>query len=251
MATRRRKSSLEAMALEPVNLHKRRRTRVYLTLFVLLSLLGAFVGGHLFSMHRQTSSVVEQENLRASVAELQRELRMAREELALYRTGSEVAQQAQEKVRAEIKDLRGQIAELEEAVAFYKNVMSPGSGEEGLRIERLDLATTAEAGVYTYRLVLTQVGDNRRYLRGGISLILSGHRGDEAVSLNASELLAQGSETSFRFRYFQELTGRLSLPFDVVPEQVTIEATSTAGRQQTSERNFIWQLQERGSAWAG
>lgn len=237
--------------LVPVDRRRRRRIRAYLALLFVLLPVVAFFGGDFYA--RESRQLLQQENARLlqDIASAEAALQAARDELALQRTDSQVTTQAQEQVRAEIKELRDQLAELEEAVAFYKSVMAPGSGESGLRIEKMDIAATAKPGEYSFRLVLTQVGDNRGYMSGNVSLFLNGRRGEEAVRLNGSEVLAGGAETRFRFRYFQELTGRLVVPEGIEPDQLTIEAVSTGRRQDKVERNFIWQVQESNSAWAG
>lgn len=237
--------------LVPVDRRHQRRVRVYLSLLFVLMPVLTFFAGDFYARETQQSLGQEKQALQQKMVQLEAELLAARDELVLKRTDSEVSTQAQEKVRAEIKELRDQMAELEEAVAFYKSVMAPGSGESGLRIEKMDIAATTKPGEFSFRLVLTQVGDNRGYLGGNVTLLVNGRRGEEAVRLNGSEVLADGAETRFRFRYFQELSGRLVLPEGFEPDQLTVEATSTGRRQEKVERNFIWQVQERDSAWAG
>lgn len=249
MAGKKKRSSAANLTLMPVDLRKRRRIRVYTSLAVVFALLAAWIGGDIVGRHRDNSTEVALAQAEVDANKLRVELQTARDELALLRTGSQVAQEAQDKVRGEIRELRGQIAELEEAVAFYKNVMSPGSGEQGLRIEKLDLAAGKGANVINYRLVLTQVGDNRRYLSGDVKMMLAGRRGEEAVEVPVATLLASGSETRFKFRYYQELTGSLTLPEDVVAEQITVKA-NVSGRD-NKEKSFIWQMQETSSAWSG
>ncbi|MFN3714638.1 MAG: DUF6776 family protein [Alcanivoracaceae bacterium] len=251
MAKKRPGSPVDDMVLVPINRRRRRRLRVYGSLAVLLLLMAAFVGGQISV--RENTSRLERDRARLTdqVTRLDSALQSARNELALHRTGTQVAQQAQEQVRSEIRDLRGQLAELEEAVAFYKSVMAPGSVEQGLRIERFELAPAGTSGEVAFRLVLTQVGDNRNNVAGDVLLRLAGRQGNEAVQLSGSDMLVEGSETRFRFRYFQELTGRLRLPDDVQAEQITVEAISGTRRNQKTEKTYIWQLQERSGAWAG
>jgi len=251
MAKKKRKSSLTDVMLVPVDRRARRRARVYTALLMVLLPVLAFFGGEIFAHYSRQAEQNRSAALQQQVKTLQGDLQAARDELAMQRADTQVTSQAQEQVRVEIKDLRDQIAELEEAVAFYKSVMAPGSGENGLKIEKLDVATTTTPNVYSFRLVLTQVGDNRGYLSGNVSLNVSGRRGEEAVRLNGSEVLADGAETRFKFRYFQELSGRLTLPDGFEPDQLLIEAVSTGRRQEKVERSFIWQVQERNSAWAG
>lgn len=248
---RRARSSVADMVLVPVDRRRRLRLRLYGALAVILAVLGAFVGGQMTVHHNNDVLERDRSRLQARVASLETSLQSARNELALHRTGTEVAQQAQEQVRSEIRDLRGQLAELEEAVAFYKSVMAPGSVEQGLKIEKLDLAATPSAGEYAFRLVLTQVGDNRNNIAGDVLFRVAARDGDQIIQLNGSDMLVEGSETRFRFRYFQELGGKLRLPEGVVPEQITVEAINSARRNQKTEKTYIWQLQERSGAWAG
>ena len=100
------------MVLVPVDRRRRRRLRVYGSLFVMLAVLVAFVAGQV-SVRENTSRMErDRARLATEVDQLDAALRAARNELALHRTGSEVSQQAQEQVRSEIRDLRGQLAEL-------------------------------------------------------------------------------------------------------------------------------------------
>jgi len=118
MAKKRPGSSVDDMVLVPVDRRRRRRLRVYGSLFVVLAVLAAFVAGQV-SVRENTSRMErDRARLATEVTRLDTALRAARNELALHRTGTEVSQQAQEQVRSEIRDLRGQLAELEEAHAM-------------------------------------------------------------------------------------------------------------------------------------
>lgn len=262
-----KRSRSEDMVLMPVDRRQRRRIRVYSSLLVVLLITGSFVAGQISVRENVEQLRSERRHYMAQTAELEQVLQSTRNELALHRTGSEVAQQAQEQVRGEIRDLRDQLAELEEAVAFYKSVMAPGSVEQGLRIERLDLAPASSDGEVAFRLVLTQLGDNRSNVSGDVLFRVSGLRrpeepvaatADQSVSppievieVSGSDILQTGSETRFRFRYFQELTGKLRLPEGIEAEHITVEAISGSRRDQKIERTYPWQLQERSGAWAG
>ncbi len=179
--------------------------------------------------------------LRAELKSQSRELEAARNELALYRTDTEVTQQARENLRQEIKGLRDQAAELEEAVAFYKNVMAPGGSERGMQIEKLTLQPTEKEGEYSYKVVLVQSGDNRNYLSGDISLTLRGSRDGQAIKLSGSDWLNDGSETRFRFRYFQELNGRFILPEGVEIIALDVDAESGGRNRYETQKTIKWQ----------
>ena len=109
----------------PVNVTQQRRIRLLMAVLVPL-LLGASAWGGWFLTDRSMGlAEAERAGLEARIAALEAELRVAKEDVAMHQTGNEVAFRAQEHVRQELKTLRDQHAELQEAVAFYKSVMSP------------------------------------------------------------------------------------------------------------------------------
>lgn len=251
MARNKSRKKHQDVVLEEVIPARRRRWRVYTSLAVLLALVAAYFLGVLNGRQQELSLERERNQLADQVEELEQKLRTTRDQLALQRTSTRMAEQAQGQVRGEIRTLRDQVAELEEAVAFYKNVMAPGSGEKALSIEQLDLAETDETRRYDFRLVLTQPGDNRAFLDGQVQIRVTGQRDDEEVTLDNNDVLGSGSETGFRFRYFQELTGRLELPEGFEPERVTVKAVATGRREARAEREFNWTLEESDRDWAG
>lgn len=250
MARKKRGSSADEVMLVPVVPARRRRIRVYGGLGAALLLVVAFVAGDISGREGERAAERERDRLASEVSELQDKLKAARDELALHRTSAEMADQAQAQVRQEIRTLRDQVAELEEAVSFYKNVMAPGSDEEGLHIEKLAMAPADEPHTYDYKLVLTQLGNNRAYLSGQVQLQFTGQLEGKEVSLGG-ELLSDNSETGFRFRYFQELTGRVRLPEGMAPSRIKVEAVATGRRRDRAERDFTWQLQENNGAGTG
>lgn len=249
---KRKRGRISEITLVPVDLRLQRRQRLQRIVLAAVIIPLVFVAGYFSAGNGGWGAGIEQQRLRMKISSLETGLREARDELALHRTSSEVSFQAQEQVRQELRGLRDQIAELEEAVAFYKNVLSPGDGEQGLRIERFDLAPTEDEGIYHYRLVLSQVGDNRDFIAGTITLTLEGQRAGERVSIAPADLVRTDvSNTRFRFRYLQELSGTVEVPADIQPGNIKVEASATGRGGQRVERQFGWQLQERESARAG
>ncbi|MGB1466761.1 MAG: DUF6776 family protein, partial [Alcanivorax nanhaiticus] len=220
------RAGIDDVVLIPVSPSQRKKRRRLLISGAIVAALVLFFGGLWSGNSGALDTSETNRRLRAELKSQSRELEAARNELALYRTDTEVTQQARENLRQEIKGLRDQAAELEEAVAFYKNVMAPGGSERGMQIEKLTLQPTEKEGEYSYKVVLVQSGDNRNYLSGDISLTLRGSRDGQAIKLSGSDWLNDGSETRFRFRYFQELNGRFSLPEGVEITALDVDAES-------------------------
>ena len=130
----------------------------------------------------------------------------------------EVDLQTAQELRESIKGLRGEIAALTEEVTFYKSLMAPSSLPRGLQIAEFDLLPTGERNQFSFHLLLAQV-------------------------LSLTEIAeADNYPLKFRFRYFQGLSGTITLPGDFEPESVVITArrrgTNTADLTKTFARTI-------------
>ncbi|MGJ3254987.1 MAG: DUF6776 family protein [Alcanivorax sp.] len=234
------RAGIDDVMLMPVSPSRQKKRRRLWTVGLLILAVVLFAGGFWTASSGALDTSAANQRLRSDLKTAKRELEAARNELALYRTDTEVTREARETLRQEIKSLRDQAAELEEAVVFYKSVMAPGASE-GLQIEKMVLQPDDENGFYRYRLVLVQAGDNRNYLSGDISLTLRGSREGEPFSRNGTDWLEDGSETRFRFRYFQELSGRFQVPEGVELEAVDVEAESGGRNRYQIQKTVKWQ----------
>ncbi len=234
------RAGIDDVMLMPVSPSRQKKRRRLWAVSLLALAVVLFAGGFWTGSSGALDTSAANQRLRSDLKTAKRELEAARNELALYRTDTEVTREARETLRQEIKSLRDQAAELEEAVVFYKSVMAPGASE-GLQIEKMVLQPDDENGFYRYRLVLVQAGDNRNYLSGDISLTLRGSREGEPFSRKGTDWLEDGSETRFRFRYFQELSGRFQVPEGVELDAVDVEAESGGRNRYQIQKTVKWQ----------
>lgn len=236
----RRGRHIDDVTLMPVSpSRQRQQKRLWLLAGVCLS-AGLFLLGLWLGESGALDTTESNRRLRSQVSELSDALAAARSELAVYRTDTQVTSKAREQVRQQIKRLRDQVAELEEAVAFYKNVMAPGA-DQGLQIEKLTVEPDSDSDDYRYQLVLVQVGDNSRYLSGDVAVRLLGSRDGEPVTIGSKQLLDENSETDFRFRFFQELNGRFTVPAGVQVDVIEVDAESRGGRRFETQKTLQWQ----------
>ncbi|MDX1804678.1 MAG: DUF6776 family protein [Alcanivorax sp.] len=221
---------------------QRRRRRIIIAVLLVVAMV-LFAAGLWLGAGGALDASAANTRLRSQVSDLKEQLDQARNDLAVYRTDTEVSKQASAEVRQQLKNLHDQVAELEEAVAFYKNVMAPGDHHTGLRIEKMDVQPSASGGGYDYTLVLVQAGDNRnrRYLSGDVTLRLVGSKGGKKVSYTGGQWLDDNSETSFQFRYFQELKGHFRVPERVAASAIEVEANTTGRHRYKAEKTVKWQ----------
>ena len=234
------RAGIDDVVLLPVSPSQQRRRRLIGGVVALVSAVLLFVLGYWLGNNDVNNAQDTNVRLEAELESLSRALSTARNELAVFKTDTDVTQQARENLRQEIKTLHQQVAELEEAVAFYKNVMAPGGQERGLQIETASLQSNEQGDTF-YRVVLVQAGDNRHYLSGNITFTLQGIKDDQPVTLKGAAILAENSETRFRFRFFQELSGSIQVPEGVEITTLDVQAETSGRTRFESQKTVQWQ----------
>ncbi|MGD2138501.1 MAG: hypothetical protein PVJ66_04705 [Gammaproteobacteria bacterium] len=136
-----------------------------------------------------------------------------REQLAILERSSQIDRQAASDVKTELGRLEEDLQAAREEIAFYRGIVAPGDAQSGLRIHRFHLTDGNGAGQYHYELVLTQLRHNERYVSGVVDWQIHGSLlGEPGVLALAGVTSPAIRRLEFRFRYFQELTGVITLP---------------------------------------
>lgn len=125
---------------------------------------------------------------------------------------------------------------LTEEVTFYKGLMSPSSLSKGLQVEELEITRSAGERQYSFKLLLTQVALRRSYIAGDVRVDLIGE--SEAVRSLTELGVLKAYPLKFRFRYFQDLAGRITLPVDFVPVRILVTAQQNG--KETIQVSFPW-----------
>ena len=166
----------------------------------------------------------------------------------------EVSHQASQELRKTIKILHDEVAGLKEEVTFYKSLMAPSSVERGLHIQEFEVTQGEQPGEFSYSLLLTQVEARRSWIQGDVRLNVLGRmmlEGDEERGQKDNQLVLSLTEIAeidayplkFRFRYFQDLSGMMTLPSGFTPESVVITALRRGGSATKLEQTFDWVVQ--------
>ena len=188
-------------------------------------------------------------------AALQEQLGNARKQIVDLELAADIDRQAALELQETIKQLRDESADLGKEVTLYKSLMAPSSLERGLQIADFELTVSDQPGAFDYRLLLTQVAQRRNWVEGRVSVSVAGtgavqggagNEGEEGSQqvLPLTELGHDGKyPLSYRFRYFQDLSGTVSLPDGFQPLRIVVSA-DPKGRGDTLERTFDWQVIE-------
>lgn len=221
--------------------------RVIIGLLLIIGVGASAAGGFLYSYYETIES---QQGELASREELSEELQTRelensdlRRQIAILDRSSVLDQRATEEVQSTIMSLRERVAQLEQDIVYYRQVVSDETGETGLVISQLDLSTTSAAGVYSYKLVLRQLdADGDSFLIGFVNINLVGSQGGEQVIVPLRQVSQEQDELDIRlrFKYFQNIEGSLTLPDGFVPERVQIAAVSTEPVEKDIDQDFSW-----------
>ena len=160
----------------------------------------------------------------------QRELADLNARLVEADLAREVDQEAARTLRDGIRELRDEVASLTEEVTFYKSLMSPSDVARGLQIAEFELLAMEQERRFTYEYVvaggswtpelvrpLTEIGDSESY------------------------------PLKFRFRYFQDLSGVITLPDGFEPTRVVVTADKRGASTANLTRTFDWMVSGRES----
>jgi len=230
--------------------HRPRRRLVMLVLFALVA-LGGSVGGFYFGKAKAGLDVTYINALieldRANTGQIS----SLKSQLVDAELARLVDAQAAAQLRENIKQLRDEAAGLEEEVTFYKSLMAPSSIERGLQIADFEVSSTEVVDQFSYHLLLTQVEQRRDWIQGNVKLEVRGRRrldGSptyEELVLSLTEMAdIEPYPLKFRFRYFQDLSGMLTLPKGFLPESVVVTALRRGSRSDNVRRTFEWVVRD-------
>ena len=224
--------------------------RVWLTVIagVLAIGLALFAGWWLYDLGK-VNGVVELKSLRTEYAVLEKKNENLLDEnkslsgrVAVLERSAEIDRQATEDVKNDLAQLEEELQAAREEVEFYRGIVSPGDVQSDLRIHRFKLKEDVQHGRYVYDLVLTQLKRNMERVSGTVDWRISGFMFGEPGELALAGVTHPAvQQLNFRFRYFQALTGVISLPEGFEATQLTLTVTPAGSDQQEPvEQMFDW-----------
>ncbi len=214
-----------------------------LILAVLVAAYLVFEFGRIQARYNIVDSIAERQAHREQIRELEAQIALQREQIALLRTHREIDRSAYEKVEASLGGLQRKIQEQREAIAFYRGIISPANGEHGLRVQDLRVTKGSGEREYHVSLVLVQVMQHERSVEGSVAFSVEGAEDGVAVTYTLEQLVPADvdSDWPFSFRYFQTFERDVILPDGFTPEKVNIEVRSRTRSVASIEQSFVWQ----------
>ncbi len=177
-----------------------------------------------------------------TIAELEDEVVGLKQEVALLATHRDIDREAYKEVEGSLSSLQGKIVEQQDALAFYRGIVSPADGKPGLRVQDLTLTRGGEERQFNVRLVLVQSMKHDRKVSGDVRMSVQGSQDGEEISYELAELLPDDTDSgwTFSFRYFQNFNRQLLLPNGFTPRQIRVEVRSKTRSIADVEASFDW-----------
>jgi len=164
------------------------------------------------------------------------------QEVAILETHREIDREAYKEVEGSLLELQGKIQEQQDAIAFYRGIVSPADGKPGLRVQDFRLSRGLEEREFKLRLVLVQAMKHDRKVSGTVAMTVEGNEGGEAKSYALTDLLSpdENKDWPFSFRYFQDFDRQIVLPDGFTPERILVEVRSRTRSISSIEESFAW-----------
>ncbi|WNO09604.1 DUF6776 family protein [Teredinibacter sp. KSP-S5-2] len=214
-------------------------------LFVLASLV-AFQLGHIHGMDGQEKALADAAFYKQKMESAEAEVGQLQQEIANIHLGAEVDRQANEGVRKEVIALKESIAQLQEENSFYRNLMAPSGNRSGLTFGAVEITDTDTPRAYQLKVVMQQLAVNHNLLSGVLQVVIIGKQGELEAKYNFSDLSKDisAAKIRLRFKYFQNIEGKLILPEGFEPERIELIASTTGSKPVTIEKRFGWLVEE-------
>jgi hypothetical protein len=199
--------------------------------------------GRIQAGHNIIEVVEERQAFESEIDGLEAHIAALNEEIALLETNRDIDEAGYKDVEASLTGLQRKIQEQRDAIAFYRGIVSPADGGRGLRVQDLKLTKGKDDGEYSVRLVLIQMMQHDRAVKGDVNFSLEGEQGGVATTYTLEQLVPADEDSSwpFSFRYFQDFDRELLLPDGFTPERITIEVRSRTKSIASIEQSYLWQ----------
>jgi hypothetical protein len=183
---------------------------------------------------------LERRELVAKADRLERQNSKLNARVAELEMARKLDREAYGQVEQTLGELQSQLSRQADDLAFYKSIVSPADGVQGLRIHRFEVSPGAEPREYQLKLTLIQSMRHESVASGLVQVVVHGMEGDRPARYSVGELLGRPkAQLPFSFRYFQTIEQAVTLPegFQAFEAEVQVRSSKLRFPMQQS---FPW-----------
>jgi len=202
----------------------------------------AYHRGQLSAGHDAAQVVLERRELSAKAARLEEENATLNARIAELEMARRLDREAYGQVEQTLGELQSQLSRQGDDLAFYRSIVSPADGIQGLRIQRFEVAEGEQPREYQLRLTLIQAMRHESVASGLAQIVVHGMEGDRPARFTVGELIGQPrAQLPFSFRYFQTLEQAVTLPESFQAFEVEVQVRSAKLRF-PMQQSFPWKV---------
>ncbi len=220
---------------------RRSGSRGKIAVVFLLSVFSVFTLGLIVGQWNANAVILKSIELTSANSALESErasLRLRLEESDLL---VEVNETALAQLRNRLDEVLREKSDLEYALTFYENLIEDSAGKGSLEMFEFKAFATEAENVYEFSILLGQDVQDAKTVSGKVELSIIGTSADQGPIEFTTENSIMGFPLTYKFKYFQDLAGKIRLPIDFQPKRAAIVVRSAAG-QPLVERELDWRL---------
>jgi hypothetical protein len=211
-------------------------------LFLLLLISGvAWVAYQQGLSGETTTLAVLQPSTKAQIEKLQKERNDLRRELAMVKQAAEIDRESIVTIREQIKKFQDERLKMEEELAFLRGIVSTTSKKQGLRVQNFRLEPGLETGQFIYKFSVSQVINSGILAKGKIDISVEGLLDGRSKQLSLKQLSEEKQASiKMRFRYFQNIEGKLQIPDGFEPASIHIDVKPSVKKLAPVTETYNW-----------
>lgn len=184
----------------------------------------------------------ERRALESEVARLESQNTALNARVAELEMARRLDHEAYGQVERTLGDLQSRLARQSDDLAFYRSIVSPADGVQGLRIQRFALRPGTEPREFVIELTLIQAMRQDSTVSGLVDVVLQGIERGRPARYPVGQLTGQPrAQLPFSFRYFQTLERAVTLPEGFQPFEVEVRVQSGTLRSPLRQ-SFTWRV---------
>jgi len=201
-----------------------------------------FEFGRIQADYNIVDTAAQRHALETKISDRDEQIATLKQEVAMLETHRSIEREAYKVVETSLTTLERKIQEQQEAIAFYRGIVSPKDGNSGLRVQDLRLTRGSAEREYNVRVVLVQSMKHDRKVSGDVILKVEGSQDGVATSYTYAQLLPESADKkwNYSFRYYQDFDRQLLLPDGFTPERIKIEVNSKTKSIASIEESYSW-----------
>ena len=200
-----------------------------------------FQYGHSRAGFDYDNLLVERDALNDKLALANADVKKHRERIAVLERAGQIDKKGYGGVERSLKQAQDEMLELKEEVAFYRGIVSPTETASGLSIADFRISGIGEDRAYRFKLVMTQMKNNTRLIKGYARVAFEGVQNGAQVEHTLHKVSGGAlDKLKLRFKYFQNIEGEIVLPEGFLPSRVIVDVVPSGKGLTRLKKTFDW-----------